>query len=157
MTQRFFINYRHEDSWGTASHLYRKLAMRFGAENVFYDNATLRYGEDWTKEISSSVERAAVLIALIGPRWRSILADRARRGGDDYVLREIGHALRAGHVTVVPLRVDEAALPTADELPDEVCPLLGLESVRIHHTDLLDESACERLLARLAELARDTG
>jgi hypothetical protein len=154
---RFFINYRHEDSWGTAAHLYTNLAQRFGADNVFYDNATLRYGEDWASEIRANVDGTAVFIALIGPAWRSILGDRAHRRGGDYVVKEIERALQTARVTVVPLQVDGAALPNAEELPETVWPLLELEKIHIRHTDLLDESATERLVSRLTGLATRGG
>ena len=41
---KIFINYRHEDMPFAALTLYRELKGRFGKENIFFDEGTLRPG-----------------------------------------------------------------------------------------------------------------
>ena len=115
---KVFINYRHDDTKGTAAALSMKLEERFGAENVFFDNSSLRPGMQWFDEIKSHLAHCGAVIALIGPQWASILIDHLQRGGEDYVVKEIDLALRGGpRVSLIPVLVDEAALPDPRTLP----------------------------------------
>lgn len=145
------INYRREDTQGTAWALYIKLEERFGAENVFFDNGTLQPGMRWFEEIKSRLADADAFIALIGPRWMSSLAAHLQRGGDDYVAKEIDLAIRSGPLTtVIPVLVDDAELPDPRELPLSLMALPGRQAERLRHTHLLDD--IEHLIARLAEI-----
>ncbi|HEV2322295.1 MAG TPA: toll/interleukin-1 receptor domain-containing protein, partial [Gammaproteobacteria bacterium] len=106
---KVFINYRHDDTKGTAAALYMKLEERFGAENVFYDNSSLQPGMRWFDEIRSQLSVSGAVVALIGPQWTSILTDHLQRGGDDYVVKEIDLALRGGPlISRIPVLVDDA-------------------------------------------------
>jgi hypothetical protein len=150
---KVFINYRHEDTQGTAWALYLKLAERFGAENVFFDNGTLRPGMRWLEEITSRLAGGGAFIALIGPNWLPSLTTHLQRGGEDYVAREIDLALRSGPgVTVIPVLVDDARLPEPRDLPPALSMLPGCQQERLRHTHLPYD--IDHLIARLGE-ARD--
>jgi len=151
---KVFLNYRHEDTQGTASALYMKLETRFGAENVFFDNGSLRPGMQWFDEIKSHLADSGAVLVLIGPQWASSLAARMQRG-DDYVLKEIDLALRSGpRVTVIPVLVDQTELPDPRDLPPSLMPLLQCQVQRLRHTDLPDD--IDHLIERLCEI-RDSG
>jgi SIR2-like domain/TIR domain len=147
---KIFINYRHEDMPGTAWALYLKLAGPFGAENVFFDNGTLRPGMRWLEEVKSHLASGGVLIALIGTKWMSSLTARRQRGGDDYVAMEIDLALRSPAATVIPALVDDAVPPKANELPPSLRALPDCHAERLRHTHLADD--IERLIGRLSEI-----
>jgi SIR2-like domain/TIR domain len=146
------INYRHADTQGTAWALYLKLAERFGGENVFFDNGTLRPGMRWRDEIKSRMTTATALLVLVGPRWMSSLAQHQRGGGEDFVAAEIDLGLRSGpRVTVVPVLVDDAEPPDQSALPPALKALAGCQVARLRHAYLLDDF--DHLVTRLVEIA----
>ncbi len=150
---RVFINYRHEDTQGTAWALYMKLEVRFGAENVFFDNGTLRPGMLWLNEIRSHLADGGAFIALIGQNWMPSLRTHLHRGGEDYVSKEIDLALRSGpRMIVIPVLVDDTELPNPRELPPSLSKLLDCQQERLRHTHLRHD--IDHLIARLGE-ARD--
>jgi hypothetical protein len=61
------ISYRREDSTPIAGHLHDRLGAEFGAENVFMDFDSIPYGVDFRDHIAQTLERAEVLVAMIGP------------------------------------------------------------------------------------------
>ena len=151
-----FINYRHEDSQGTAWALYMQLKASFGAENVFFDNGSLRPGMQWFDEIKTRLSCPGAFIALIGDQWTSALAERRQLGGKDYVAEEIELALRSSpNVTVIPTLVDDAQLPPASELTPSIAALPGCQMERLRHTHLEDD--IQRLIARLCEIRDHAG
>jgi hypothetical protein len=150
---QIFINYRHEDTQGTAFALYFKLVERFGRDNVFFDNGTLRPGTHWFEEIKSHVATAGAFISLIGTEWMPTLIERQRRGGEDYVCTEIDLALRSGpQVTVIPVLLDSAGFPDRQQLPPALEGLLSCQGTQLRHTHLEDD--IDNLMSRLAELER---
>lgn len=56
---KIFINYRHEDMPFAAMTLYRELRGRFGQENIFFDEGSLRPGMRFPEEIRSHLTDAA--------------------------------------------------------------------------------------------------
>src|SRR5205085_3390447 len=73
---KIFINYRRDDAQLEAFSLYRDLAERYGAENVFFDRANIKGGMDFLDEIVAHAGDCGVFLALIGPRWSSIIMER---------------------------------------------------------------------------------
>jgi SIR2-like domain/TIR domain len=145
---KVFINYRHDDTKGTAAALYMKLEERFGAENVFYDNSSLQPGMRWFDEIRSQLSVSGAVVALIGPQWTSILTDHLQRGGDDYVVKEIDLALRGGPlISLIPVLVDDAVLPDSRALPPALKALPRCQAEYLRHTTLEDDIS--RLIERL--------
>ena len=138
---RVFVNYRHEDTQGTAWALYFKLAEQFGEENVFFDHGSLRPGTQWLQEIKAHVDTAGAFIVLIGPQWMSSLTAHQQRGGEDYVAKEIDLALRSSHLTVFPVLVDEAPPPDAGRLPPMLRGLSDRQVERLRHTQLQEDIA----------------
>jgi hypothetical protein len=77
-------------------------------------------GVDFREHIMRAIDRSHVVIALIGPDW---LGDKTgfRRidDPDDFVRFEISHALARG-IPVIPVLINEAKMPEADELPGDI-------------------------------------
>jgi len=148
---KVFVNYRHEDAQGTAWALYMKLEERFGTENVFFDNGSLRPGMRWFDEIKSHLAHCGVVIALIGRQWMSSLTTHLQRGGADYVVKEIDLALRGGpRITLVPVLVDNAELPNPRDLPPALRALPDCQVARLRPTNLTDD--IDHLIARLGAI-----
>jgi len=80
---------------------------------------------DFVEALERAVGSCDALLAIVGPNWISAADGDGRRRLDnprDFVRLEIGGALKRD-VRVVPVLVDNADLPTHDDLPDELKPL----------------------------------
>ena len=114
-----FLSYRRADAAASAGRLFTSLSQYVGAEHIFRDVASIEAGEDFEQAIRDALEKAAVVLIVIGQRWLDLRApDGTRRIDDplDYVRREIELAL-AGDALVIPVLVDGATMPAAESLP----------------------------------------
>jgi hypothetical protein len=128
-----FISYRRQDSAPYAGRIYDRLCGRFGNDAVFMDVDDIAPGTDFRQAISRTLDRARVLLAVIGPRWLNATdAAGARRLDDpaDYVSQEIVRALESG-MRVIPLLVGGANMPAETELPAELGPLSKLNALEM--------------------------
>src|SRR5215831_6134743 len=136
MAGTIFINYRRDDSPGTAGRLYDRLAQTFGRKTLFMDVDHIPAGVDFVEYLQSQVAACGVFLAVIGPNWLDAKDDSGRRrfdNPDDFVTIEIGAAL-ARNIRVIPVLVDGACTPKADKLPDSVKPLARRNAVEVRNT-----------------------
>lgn len=118
----FFISYRRDQSSRPAQILKDELARRFGEDSVFMDVASLDAGQEWPRRLEEAIRESAVLLVLIGPEWlQAARPDGTRRLDDprDWVRLEIEAGLR-GQEVVVPVLIDNARMPSEEELPDSI-------------------------------------
>jgi TIR domain/SIR2-like domain len=132
-----FVSYRRSDSSSAARQIADALKARFGADRVFFDTRDLAAGSDWHRDIEERVRASDVIVAVIGPHWVTIADERGRRRvlqpeEEDVVRTEIEAALRGGG-RVVPVLVDDAALPARDALPRPFRPITSLNAVTLRH------------------------
>jgi hypothetical protein len=116
---KLFISYRREETAAYAGRLYDALSRRFGEEQVFMDIG-MEPGIDFVEQIGEAVAASRLLVAVIGPRWMSMEDASGRRRIDDpgdFVRVEIEAALQQADVRVVPVLVQGASMPSAEELP----------------------------------------
>lgn len=155
-----FINYRAKDNPLGAAGIHDMLARRFGYERVFRDSVSMKAGEHYPTELREGVERADVLVAVIGPYWNTLGAED---GGVPFVCRdrdwvrwEIGRAIERG-IPVVPVLLTD--LPEPTEPPDrDILPADIRELANFQHFTLSQRSLgadLDRLAARLVELVPD--
>ena len=119
VTGRIFMSYRREDTAYPAGWLYDRLARHFARGQVFKDIDSIELGDDFVEVITTAVGSCDVLLALIGDRWLTLTGQDGRRrldNLDDFVRLEIEAAL-ARDVRVIPILVEGARMPRADELP----------------------------------------
>jgi TPR repeat protein len=117
-----FICYRREDSGGYAARIYDRVAERLKPENVFFDVSNIRLGLDRVEAISARVAECDAFVAIIGRHWISAVHDDGRprlKDPDDPVRVEIQAALKR-KLPVIPILVDNAAMPKASELPESL-------------------------------------
>lgn len=150
-----FVSYRRSDSPAAARQIADALKARFGAESVFFDTRDLRPGTEWHRDIEERVRASEVVVAVIGPRWVAIADERGRRRvlqpeEEDVVRTEIEAALR-GDGRVVPVLVDDAALPPRDLLPRPFRPITSLNAVTLRHASW--DQDLETLVGALAAAA----
>ena len=137
MPPSIFISYRRDDAAGDAGRLADHLHKRFGPDRVFVDVDTIEPGTDFVAALRGSLEKTAALLVVIGPRWVSLrAADGGRRLDDpnDFVRLEVETALGRG-IPVVPILVQGAVLPRADEVPASLAPLITRQVVVLDHAE----------------------
>ena len=118
-TGRIFISYRREETAYPAGWLFDRLAQHFGAAQIFKDVDSIKLGDDFVQVITRAVGACHVLLALIGDQWLTITNDRGQprlEDPDDFVRLEIKAALER-NVRIIPILVDGAKMPRADDLP----------------------------------------
>jgi tetratricopeptide (TPR) repeat protein len=136
MTGKTFINYRRDDSIGTAGRLHDRLAQAFGRKNLFMDVDHIPAGVDFVDHLNSQVGGCDIFLVIIGANWLNAQDDHGRRrldNLDDFVVVEIAAAL-ARSICVIPVLVDSAPVPRADELPDAIKPLVRRNAVEVRNT-----------------------
>src|SRR5579863_2817116 len=134
MARAIFISYRRDDSEGEAGRLYDDLVRVFGNDAVFMDVSGIHPGKDFRQAIEDNVAQCAVLLAVIGPVWASIIDATGVRRIDqlnDFVRLEIASALKRG-VDVIPLLVHGARMPTPAQLPDDLQNLAYRNSLELN-------------------------
>lgn len=137
-----FLSYRREDSAGYAGRVCEHLAAVFGSEHVFMDVQDIAPGQDFTEAIESTISACQALVVVIGPRWIADLKQRG--GGEDFVRHEVAVALRR-KVTVIPVLVGGAVMPSAGDLPEGLAPLSRRQALEIRDARFDDDA---KLLVR---------
>jgi TIR domain len=130
-----FISYRREDTAAQAGRLYDHLRERFGEDLVFMDVEAIAIGTDFTKSLIDAVSGCHVLIVLIGRHWLTVTDSEGGRridNSDDWVRVEVEAALQRD-ILVVPVLVDGAALPLANDLPPSLQSLIRRQALELTH------------------------
>jgi hypothetical protein len=135
-TGKVFISYRRRETSGHAGRLYDRLAEHFGSDRVFMD-LRMEPGVDFVKQIDEAVTSCDALLSLIGAQWLDMRDSHGRRrldDPDDFARLEVEAALARGDVRVIPVLLQDAKMPDAEELPESLAPL-----ARRHAIELSDE------------------
>ena len=133
MIGNIFINYRREESAHIAGRLHDALASTFGRNKLFMDVDNIPVGRDFEDYLKSQVTACDAMLAVIGPNWidgKNETGQRRLDNPDDFVAIEIGAAL-ARNIPVVPVLVDGARMPKANELPDSLKLLARRQAVQV--------------------------
>ena len=131
--KNIFISYRANDTAGETGKLVDSLKQYFFEEQIFVDIDKIEPGVDFTEAIAKSLESCDVMLAIIGPGWQGInAANNSSRinNPNDWVRLEISTALKR-NIRVVPVLVDGAELPTMEQLPEDLQPLLRRQAYEI--------------------------
>ncbi|HEX7183924.1 MAG TPA: toll/interleukin-1 receptor domain-containing protein [Thermoanaerobaculia bacterium] len=127
-----FINYRREDSAGHAGRLFDRLSSHFPGR-LFMDVDTIAPGVDFGDAIEQAVGSCEVLIVIIGQQWLTIKnASGTRRLDDsgDFVRLEVEAAL-ARNIRIIPVLVQDAPMPRAEDLPPSLARLARRNAIEI--------------------------
>jgi TIR domain len=123
--KNIFICYRRDDAGGYAGRLFDRLNYRFPTR-VFMDVTGIRPGADFSRVIQDTVGSCHVLIAIIGRQWITltdgVTNQRRLDLANDYVRHEIATAL-SRNITVIPVLVRGAEMPSSELLPPDLAPL----------------------------------
>jgi hypothetical protein len=134
-----FISYRRKDSGGHAGRLHADLVRRYGRDDVFMDIDSLEGGVEFREQIHRTLDASDIALVLIGEAWTAPTGDgeASRRidREDDLVRREVAAALKHEEVAVVPVLVEGAKLPSAEELPEDLATLRELHVCQLRNGD----------------------
>ena len=154
---RVFVSYRHADSRyavGWMAERLRVLDSINGVQTSFHDEG-LRPGEDFHDALDREIAGSDLLLAVIGPDWLGNSEERSARilDPDDWIVREVGAAIRLG-VDVIPVLLADADHPLASQVHESIASISRLHAVRFSRRSEL-ESLVSQIEARLAEIDRD--
>ncbi len=148
---RVFISYRRGDTAFPASWLFDRLAERFGRDQVFKDVDSIELGDDFVEVITAAVGSCDVLLVVIGDRWLTSTDKDGRRRLDDpsdFVRLEVEAAL-IRNVRIIPILVDGAQMPSADDLPSSIGLLARRQALELSPSRFeFDTSRLMRVLDR---------
>jgi hypothetical protein len=139
------ISYRRQDSSPVAGRLYDRLQAEFGKGTVFMDFDSIPYGVDFREHIKTTLQRAKVVIAIIGPEWCGGRDPSNRRIDDptDFVRLEVASALENG-IPIIPVLINNTPMPEAKSLPADLEGLAFRNGLALdtgidfhHHADRL--------------------
>jgi tetratricopeptide (TPR) repeat protein len=151
MAGKIFINYRRDDSIGTAGRLHDRLAQAFGRDQLFMDVDHIPAGVDFVGHLNVQVAACDVFLAIIGPNWLDAKDESGRRRldkPDDFVTIEIAAAL-ARNIRVIPVMIEGARMPKAEEVPDSIKPLVRRHAVEVRHAQFGRDA--EALVEKVSE------
>jgi hypothetical protein len=131
--KKIFISYREKDTAGETGRLVDALYEHFSEDQIFMDIEKIDPGVDFTEAISHSLQSCDVFLAIIGPNWLG-----SRESGkpsrifepNDWVRLEVATALHR-NIRVIPVLVDDGAMPQADQIPADLHPLLNKQAYEI--------------------------
>ncbi|MBX3329866.1 MAG: toll/interleukin-1 receptor domain-containing protein [Nitrospira sp.] len=146
-----FISYRQADAAPWAMTLRDDLARAFGNDQVFLDKDTLHAG-NWRDQINQALDRCAVVLVVIGPRWLTTVdAQHQPRLDlpDDVHRQEVALALNRPEVTVIPVLVEETPMPRAEQLPEDLRHLCDQQAYKIGDTHIRRKADMEVLIQNI--------
>jgi hypothetical protein len=132
-----FISYRREDTPAHARGIYQRLAARYGEHRVFRDLDAIPLAKDFRGRINEAMGSCSALVALIGRDWLTVTNSAGRRRIDDpsdWVRAEIASAIQMKKV-VIPVLVEDASMPSADDLPEPLKQLAYIQGLRATEQD----------------------
>lgn len=130
-----FISYRRADSGEAAGRLHDRLVTEFGKAAIFRDIEDIEKGVDFRKTLQQQLGKTRVMLVVIGKKWATIkdsTGERRLKQETDWVRYEIETALRLPHVRVIPVLVNGAKLPPAEDLPESLRDLLYLNAITLN-------------------------
>ena len=114
-------------------------------------------GKNFVERIGEAFGSADALIVVIGRHWANVTDETGRRQLDkprDPVRIEIEQAIHQ-RISVIPLLVGGARMPSVEELPPALAPLTSLEALEISDNDWSE--GVERLAAALTHSTAESG
>lgn len=131
-----FISYRRSDTGPMAGRIRDRLDRELPGFDVFLDTASIPPGAAFRRDIGEAIKGARTFLLLIGENF----ATRRRWTDDDHLRFEIATAL-AAKVRILPILIEDARMPEADELPEDIRGIVELNGLEIRHTRFDDDVA----------------
>lgn len=133
---QIFISYRRDDAPGYVRALMTDMKYTVGSQQVFLDMEDIEAGSNFVSIIEDAVSHCEVLLVIMGPQWLTStnhLGQRRLDDSNDFVRLEIVTALRR-NIPAIPVLVENAKMPSVDDLPLDLKPLARLQGVPLSHS-----------------------
>jgi TIR domain len=130
------ISYRRADSKEIAGRIHKELVARYGKKSVYIDIDSILPSADYRVHITQALERALVMVAVIGKDWAGPRAEGRPRifDQDDPVRAEVETAF-ANRRSILPVLVNGAVMPTEADLPESLGALPYLNAIVVRSGD----------------------
>ena len=130
-----FLSYRRFDSQDIAARMADRLREVVGIKKVFIDVGGITPGANFVERIAGAMEESDVCLVLIGTNWIGAEKPGAPpriKDPEDFVHREVAAAL-AGKKRTIPVLLNNASMPSADALPEDIRELASLSALFVRH------------------------
>jgi hypothetical protein len=156
MAAGIFISYRRDDSRHFAGRLFDSISKALPNARVFRDVQSIHPGEDFVDVLNEQLESCQALLLVIGPNWLKV-GDSGRtnlHNPNDYSRLEIETAIRR-NIPLIPILVDNAEMPTHDQIPECLSQLKRQQYIRINdeHYSLVVEDLVSQLSKLVAPVS----
>ena len=149
---RLFLSYRRSDSQDVAGRIFDRLTHHLSRGSVFKDVDSIPAGVDFADHLQQALSDCSVVLVLIGPTYLTCTDSSGRRrlfdDAEDFVRREVEAAL-ALSLPTIPVTVSNAAMPTANQLPQTLRLLAKMNGLAVRPDPDFNRDI-DRLLAQLA-------
>jgi hypothetical protein len=117
---KIVISYRRSDS-GVTGRIFDRLVAHFGRDSVFIDIDDIPVGIDFREHIATALQESDLLMAVVGANWLGTGESAGSRimQDDDPVRVELEIGFKRG-IPVIPVLVERARMPPANDLPDSL-------------------------------------
>lgn len=132
---QIFICYRRDDSAAVAGRIYDRLSQKFGKSAIFKDVDSIPLGVNFRNHLDSVVKQCDVVLVLVGDKWLDDakgIEKRRINNPRDFVRIEVESALRRD-IPVIPLLIENAEMPSEDDLPSELKEFAYRNGMSIRH------------------------
>jgi hypothetical protein len=141
-----------------AGRIFDRLAYALGRDSVFKDVDNLEAGENFPEKLRETISASCAFVPLMGEEWlnaRDVHGSRRLDDPEDFVRTEIASALvRKGDLTVVPVLLYNATMPSKADLPPSRQDLADIHASRVRDDPDFHQDV-EHLVARLRAVIED--
>jgi hypothetical protein len=121
-----FLSYRHADASESTDRIHEWLEDKLSLDEVFMDVYFLHGGDDWPRMVQEKLSAAQVMLVIIGRHWH----EGDLRDAKNASRIEIEFAL-AHNIPIIPVRVDNAEMPSAKGMPESLEPFFALHAIQV--------------------------
>jgi hypothetical protein len=143
--RQVFISYRRADAGDLAESVAQSIRSVFGKAAVFIDTGDVPAGSRWAAVLDRQLEQTVSLLCVIGEHWTGDVGDGVRR--------EVRTAIDR-RIPVLPVVADPAHLPTTEEVPTELRPILDVQALRFQGSSADIQELIDWLTPHLVPLIR---
>jgi len=136
---KIFISYRRADSTYLIGRIKDRLTTAFGDGSVFRDLDDIPAGVDFRSVLDQETNECNVMLVIIGPQWAGVTDVKGNKrlfDDRDYTRIEIEtglNRLRQNKITVIPILVMNALMPSLQELPESLVQLAFQNAISIRN------------------------
>lgn len=130
--KRVFISYRRADTADAAQRLQRKMNTGHASLVIFLDETAMVGGEEWTKRLRNELDKADIVLLLIGQSWQNSAGLARLHESRDVLCGEITFAIRHEKL-IIPILIGSAEMPELNQLPEEIQAIAGYHAERLRN------------------------